>query len=70
MVDIQVNDVIVDSGIMYVVTYVDENSKTIDIKCCNQPCIYRAVPIDNLDQDDVKILKSVPENIKFLFRKS
>ena len=68
MVDIQVNDVIVDSGIMYVVTQVDLDSRTMDLKGYNQPIVYQAVPIDNLDQDGVEILKSVPENVTFLFR--
>ena len=66
MVDIKVNDVIVDSGRMYIVINVDQDSRTMDVKCYNEPAVYRAVPIDNLDQEGVQVLNSVPENVKFL----
>lgn len=69
MVDIAVNDVILDSGQLYVVTYVDELSSTIDVKCYNRPLTYKAIPIANLSQPGVEILKSIPNNVKFLFGK-
>lgn len=69
MVDIKVNDVIVDSGRLYVVLDVDVDSQTMDVKCYNEPLVYRAVPIANLDEPGVEVLSTVPENIKFLPRR-
>lgn len=66
MVDIQVNDVIIDSGRVYKVVDVHEQSATMDLKCFNQPLTYRGVPIANLNQEGITILKELPENVKFL----
>lgn len=70
MVDIQVNDVIIDSGRVYKVIDVHEQSKTMDLKCYNEPYTYKAVPIANLNQEGVEILKELPANVKFLSPKT
>lgn len=69
MVDIQVNDVILDDGRLYKVVDVHEQSKTMDLKCYNEPLIYRGVPIANASLDGVQVLKEVPSNVKFLSHK-
>lgn len=70
MVDIQVNDVIVAEDRFYKVLLVHEQSNTMDLKCFNEPLIYKCVPISNLNQAGIQILKEVPQNVKFLFAKT
>ena len=70
MVDIQVNDVILDEGRFYKVLDVHEQSRTMDLKCFNEPLIYRGVPIANAALEGVQVLKEVPGNVKFLSHKS
>jgi hypothetical protein len=64
---VELNDIILESGVFYRVIHIDESSQTMDLKCFNQSMIIRCIPISNLKEiPDAVIMKEVPENIKFL----
>lgn len=64
---VELNDIILESGVFYKVTYVDQDSQTMDLKCFNQSMVIRAVPISNLRKiPDAVIMKQIPENVIFL----
>lgn len=66
MVEIKINDIILDSGKFYKVLDVHKKSETMDLKCYNEPLIYKSVPISNLNQEGIQILDKIPENLRFM----
>ena len=66
MVNLIEGDILFEDGVFYQVMSVDYNSNTMDLKCYNQPLLYRSVPLRNLEGSSVEILKELPKNITFL----
>lgn len=64
---VELNDIILESGIFYKVIFIDEVSQTMDLKCFNQSMIIRAIPVSNLNEvRDAVIMKQLPDNLSFL----
>lgn len=61
-----IGDIILETGIFYRIEDINLTKNTIDLRCYNKPLFYRAVPISNLYESEIEILKKLPENITFL----
>lgn len=61
-------DILLSDSEFFRVIYIDATKKTMDLKSYNKHLIYKCVPINNLYDTEVMILKEIPKNVTFLHK--